>query len=239
MQETWVRFLGQEDPWRRRKRQPTLIFILPADSHRQRSLAGYSPRGRKRESATTEVTEQNTSTQTYLYLFINRLTDLSNIICLISSNPKSLGFILSPQFPPNSPRHFKALWRSYWQEGYKEEVLGVFPPPANGPIWLWRGTERRKVSSDLAVFPFFTLTALLRSSYQHCKCLRYRTQVLTFVYPREITTLSIQWAHRSPQRLLGLLLSLPVLLPCPALPFSVSPGNHWSAFCHYWLAPIS
>ena len=127
MQETWVRFLGQEDPWRRRKRQPTLIFILPADSHRQRSLAGYSPRGRKRESATTEVTEQNTSTQTYLYLFINRLTDLSNIICLISSNPKSLGFILSPQFPPNSPRHFKALWRSYWQEGYKEEVLGVFP----------------------------------------------------------------------------------------------------------------
>ena len=95
---------------------------------------GYSPRGRKRESATTKVTEQNTLTQTHLYLFINRLTDLSNIICLMSSNPKSHEFILSPRFPPNSPRHFKALWGSYWQEGYKEEVLGVFPPPANGLI---------------------------------------------------------------------------------------------------------
>ena len=120
-------------PWRRRKRQTTLVFILPCRIP-QRNLAGYSLRGRKRESATTEVTEQNTLTQTYLYLFINRLTDLSNIICLISSNPKSHEFILSPRFPPNSPRHFKALWRSYWQEGYKEEVLGVFPPPANGPI---------------------------------------------------------------------------------------------------------
>ena len=33
-------------PWRR-KWQPTLVF-LPGKSHGQRSLAGYSPRGRKR-----------------------------------------------------------------------------------------------------------------------------------------------------------------------------------------------
>ena len=38
-------------PWRR-KWQPTLVF-LPGKSHRQRSLAGYSPWGRK-ESDTTE-----------------------------------------------------------------------------------------------------------------------------------------------------------------------------------------
>ena len=41
-------------PWRR-KWQPTPVF-LPRESHGQRSLAGYSPRGRK-ESDTTEVTE--------------------------------------------------------------------------------------------------------------------------------------------------------------------------------------
>ena len=45
--DPWVRRI----PWRR-KWQPTLVF-LPGKSHRQRSLAGYSPWGRK-ESDTTE-----------------------------------------------------------------------------------------------------------------------------------------------------------------------------------------
>ena len=40
-------------PWRR-KWQPTPVF-LPGESHRQRSLAGYSPWGHK-ESDTTEAT---------------------------------------------------------------------------------------------------------------------------------------------------------------------------------------
>ena len=42
-------------PWRRAW-QPTPVF-LPGDSHGQRSLAGYSPWGRK-ELDTTEATEQ-------------------------------------------------------------------------------------------------------------------------------------------------------------------------------------
>ena len=50
-QETRVRSLGREDPWRR-KWQPTPVF-LPGESHEQRSLAGYSPWGRK-ESDPTE-----------------------------------------------------------------------------------------------------------------------------------------------------------------------------------------
>ena len=45
MQETWIQSLGWEDPWRR-KWQPTPVF-LPGESHGQRSLAGYSPWGRK------------------------------------------------------------------------------------------------------------------------------------------------------------------------------------------------
>ena len=54
MQETQVQSLGQEDPWRK-PWQSALIF-LPGDSHGQRSLVGYRPKGRK-ESGTTEVTE--------------------------------------------------------------------------------------------------------------------------------------------------------------------------------------
>ena len=43
--ETWVRALGQEDPWRR-EWLPTPVF-LPEASHGQKSLAGYSPWGRR------------------------------------------------------------------------------------------------------------------------------------------------------------------------------------------------
>ena len=43
MWETWVQFLGQEDPWKR-KWQRTPIF-LPGESHGQRRLVGYSPWG--------------------------------------------------------------------------------------------------------------------------------------------------------------------------------------------------
>ena len=51
MEETWVRSLGWEDPWKR-KCLPTPVFLL-GESHGQRNLAGYSPCGFK-ESYTTE-----------------------------------------------------------------------------------------------------------------------------------------------------------------------------------------
>ena len=46
MQKMQIQSLGQEDPWRRKWRL-TPVF-LPGKSHGQRSLAGYSPQGRKR-----------------------------------------------------------------------------------------------------------------------------------------------------------------------------------------------
>ena len=52
--DPWVRKI----PWRR-ARQPTAAF-LPAESHGQRSPAGYSPR-RRRESETTEHTRTSGS----------------------------------------------------------------------------------------------------------------------------------------------------------------------------------
>ena len=51
VQEIWVQFLGQEDPWRR-KLKLTPVF-LSGEFHGQRSLEGYSPQGHK-ESDTTE-----------------------------------------------------------------------------------------------------------------------------------------------------------------------------------------
>ena len=56
MQETWVRSLVWEDPrfgkipWRRAW-QPTPL-LLPRESHRQRSLVGYSLEGHKESDIT-------------------------------------------------------------------------------------------------------------------------------------------------------------------------------------------
>ena len=49
-QETWVQFLGQEDPLEK-EMAPTPGF-LPGESHGQRSLVGYSPWSCKEEDTT-------------------------------------------------------------------------------------------------------------------------------------------------------------------------------------------
>ena len=51
VRETWVHSLGWEDPLE--KEMAFHSSILPGKSHGQRSLEGYSPRGRK-ESDTSE-----------------------------------------------------------------------------------------------------------------------------------------------------------------------------------------
>ena len=51
MQETWVGFLGWEDPLK--KEMATHSTVLPGEFHGQRSLVGYSPLDSK-ESDTTE-----------------------------------------------------------------------------------------------------------------------------------------------------------------------------------------
>ena len=53
MQETRVQSLAQEDPLEK-EMQPTPVF-LPAESHGQRSLVGYSPGGRKELDMTEQL----------------------------------------------------------------------------------------------------------------------------------------------------------------------------------------
>ena len=45
MQEAWGQSLGEEDPLE--KEMATHSVFLPGESHRWRSLVGYSPRGRR------------------------------------------------------------------------------------------------------------------------------------------------------------------------------------------------
>ena len=79
MQETWVQSLGQEGP-RRRKWQPTL---LPGKQHGQRSLAGYSPWGRKAAAMTEHSTHTHTHTHTHtimkIFLFFKNILGISKV----------------------------------------------------------------------------------------------------------------------------------------------------------------
>ena len=52
LQETWVRSLGWENPWRR-ERLPTPVF-WPGEFHGQRNLAGYNPRNTERHGPCRE-----------------------------------------------------------------------------------------------------------------------------------------------------------------------------------------
>ena len=54
MQETWVRLLGWDDPWRR-EWKPTPV-ILPGEFHGQRKLVGCSPWGHKESDLTEQLT---------------------------------------------------------------------------------------------------------------------------------------------------------------------------------------
>ena len=56
MQETWVQFLGGEDPLE--KWQPTPVF-LPRKFHGQRSLEGYGPWDPKQSDTTERLTHTN------------------------------------------------------------------------------------------------------------------------------------------------------------------------------------
>ena len=56
MQETPVQSLDQEDPLE--KEIATLVF-LPGEFHEQRSLAGYSPWGRKELNTTERLTQHD------------------------------------------------------------------------------------------------------------------------------------------------------------------------------------
>ena len=55
--ETRVQSLGQEDPME--KEMPPTPVLLPGESHGQRSLAGYSPWGRKKLDATCWLISKN------------------------------------------------------------------------------------------------------------------------------------------------------------------------------------
>ena len=55
MQETWIQFLGREDPLEK-EMQPTPVF-LPGKSHGWRSLTGYSPWGCTESNMTEQLTQ--------------------------------------------------------------------------------------------------------------------------------------------------------------------------------------
>ena len=79
--------MGQEMPWRR-ARLPTPVF-LPGESHGQRSLAGYSPLGRKKSDTTEQLTHF------YLVLYVSKnASNVSSLNKMLASGPKNIYVII-------------------------------------------------------------------------------------------------------------------------------------------------
>ena len=101
MQEMWVRSLGEEDP--PEKEMATIPVFLPWKSHGQRSLAGYSARGRI-ESDMTELL----STQIYVYII--------TYLFIFGHTAKHVEFLV---LHPLHGKSLKLLW--------KKPFIGDFP----------------------------------------------------------------------------------------------------------------
>ncbi|XP_070322048.1 coiled-coil domain-containing protein 191 isoform X4 [Odocoileus virginianus] len=86
MQETWVQFLGWEDP-PERKWQPTPLF-LPGESHGQRSLAGYSPWHCKNLCGYLEEEDESTTVQKFIDHLLHKDVVDSGILEDLGMNEK-------------------------------------------------------------------------------------------------------------------------------------------------------
>ena len=111
---SWVRKM----PWKRTW-QPTAVF-LPGESHGQRSLVGYSPRGHK-ELDTTEEYVLNDSLVTEIYL--HNLILLSSVASVVSNSQLfASAQTIAGQVP---------LTMGFSRQGYWSEL--PCPPPEDLP----------------------------------------------------------------------------------------------------------
>ena len=115
MQETWVRSLGWEDPWRR-KWQPTPV-LLPGKSHGQRNLVGYSAWGRKSQTRLSDFT--------FTFTRLSSSSDSKDSACN-AGNPDSIpGLGSSPGEGNGSPLQYSCLENSMDRGVGQVTVLGV------------------------------------------------------------------------------------------------------------------
>ena len=87
VQGTWIRSLGQEDPW-----QPTPVFFL-GEFHGQRSLVGCSPWGCKESDTTESHTHTHTHTHTHQLSWSSSLFQLTVRTCQPSHHMSQLHII--------------------------------------------------------------------------------------------------------------------------------------------------
>ena len=123
MRETWVRFLGEEEPLEKEKWQPTPVF-LPGKSHGWRSLAGYSPWGCK-QSDTTEWLLSSRWVISIIYLYFHLSIYLSIYIyiylyCYLGFPDRASGKESACQFRRHKrcevdPWVGNIPWRMSWQ----------------------------------------------------------------------------------------------------------------------------
>ena len=112
----------------RKKWHPTPVF-LPGESHRQGSLAGYSPRGQQ-ESDTTEPLNNNDaeSHSAMTAAGIGRMQDRPSILASLSVWAQKAEAAGGPRVWVHCPQKSCTGWRPAWgQQGERPRANQVWP----------------------------------------------------------------------------------------------------------------
>ena len=111
MQETWVRSLGREDPWRR-KWQPIPV-LLPGKYRGLRSLVGYSPWGRKELDTTERLHFTNTLMELEHWLLCNKYLSGSELHF-------SSFYLIGPDEVRTDSVVLVSLYSTHWEKSIRE-----------------------------------------------------------------------------------------------------------------------
>ena len=155
IQETWVWFLGWEDPLKN--------GMATHSSHGQRSLAGYSPWGCKELDTTEWLTHTHTHTENNLSWLGSWLSHHAPTTqsftgnCLLTVNTQlSIGASLVAQTVKNPPAMFKTQVRSLGQEDPLEQgndnplQYSCLENPMDRKAWRATVHRLQRIEHDLA-----------------------------------------------------------------------------------------
>ena len=122
MWETWVQSLGREIPCRRAW-QPTPVFF-PGESHRQRTLAGYSPQSHK-QTILKQFSTHAWNTKIFMVWSLNIQLQLCSVSCTLCY-PSILSNCDSLRLPLQTSFHFLNTFFSLaakWEVLLCQEIL--------------------------------------------------------------------------------------------------------------------
>ena len=219
-------------PWRRAW-QPTPVF-LPGESHGQRSLAGYSPRGRTESDTTERLSTHTRKSKPQLYFRL--------LLWSFFSSPK-----ISPQRTIMDLQDFHTQYLAvryispestfHQHREIRKSILSIYPKLSNAK---WEKLRR--------FIPWHTVLFLILFLHYSVKLFHLYWNTECSVFPLDLVTQIISWVHKEIKKN-NMIQPQPLLPSCPHVLSGLEEWSqdiweghmfhgHWSWHCG-WCPQIS